>query len=77
MYGEVPEETRRRQAGCRRRRGFQRATAFIQDDSDALLCIIESSPELFWDVVSDIMTAQCGKEWHPVTLWHQMKHLGY
>jgi transposase len=76
MYGEVPEDTRRRQS-LRTRRGFRRATSFTQEDSDALLNIIESSPHLYLDEIQDIMSTQCGKVWHPVTLWRQMKHLGY
>lgn len=72
QFGEVePLTTKKKLRG-------KHLSSFTKEDDEALITIINDSPQLYLDEISDRLSHDTGgKVWSPSTIWKRMKTLGY
>ena len=72
-YGETQERTRRRRRG---QKGW-RLSAFTPQDDKVLEAIVDESPQLFLDEISDEFHRRTGRRLADSTIWKRLRVLGF
>jgi transposase len=72
-YGETPEQTRR----FRKKFSVRYSRSFTAEDTEALMCLVDSAPELYLDEIQDVLRIERGKAFRPTSIWREIHRNGY